>query len=263
MMIVLPHRRVVRLSGADWQPFLHRLLTCATLGLRAGEVVFGALLTPQGKVLCDVFVWARGDHALIETDSARLEVLIQRLQMYRLKADVEMSLCPDMAVAVGWGAELPTTAHADPRLPALGWRQIIPVSEANGISTDDAPYHLHQMQLGVPDLHHDVDATQFPIEANMDLLGGIDFRKGCFVGQEVSSRMKRRGQIKSRMVPLRGMAAAKGSEILCDDLRAGVVTSSCGDWLMALMRLDRCDGPLTLADRLVHLAAPDWLEWPA
>lgn len=257
---VLSSRAVAHISGADWQPFLHRILTCHTLGLKADEVRFGALLTPQGKFLADVFVHGLADGAYLETDADRMALLLQRLGMYRLRSDVTLTPQPDLHVYARWGAD-----GNDPRLPALGDRTIYPLPEGEGlppIHSDEATYRIHQIALGVPDLHTDVSDKLFPIEANFDLLNGIDFQKGCFVGQEVTSRMHRRGVAKTRLMPLKiDGPAATGDVVMNADLQAGTITSQTGDRAMALMRLDRCDGVLTVHDRLVHLAAPDWMEW--
>lgn len=262
-ILTLANRSVFRISGSEWQPFLHRLLTCHTLGMRTGEARFGALLTPQGRFLCDVFIHCTSDEVLIETDRNRADTLAQKLNLYRLKADVALTPLPDWGVTVGWDEPKPASAFIDPRLPDLGWRRIAPRDELPPAIKSTA-YRLHQMELGVPNLRYDVDEKTYPIEANFDLLGGMDFRKGCFVGQEVSSRMKRRGMIKSRMISIRhdGPVLLAGAEILNGDLLAGTVTSAVDSMAMALMRLDRLDGQLTVHNRLVHLAAPDWMEWP-
>ncbi len=267
----LSSRAVAHITGADWQPFLHRILTCHTLGLRPSEIRFGALLTPQGKFLADVFLHATDDGAWIETDASRMAMLLQRLTLYKLRSDAVLTPRPDLHVFARWGEN-----GNDPRLPALGDRWIVPLSEGEGgaqakawegeglgpIPSDEAAYRAHQIALGVPDLHADVSEKLFPIEANFDQLNGIDFKKGCFVGQEVTSRMHRRGIAKTRLVPLKidGPVTA-GDVVLNADLQAGTITSSTGDRAMALLRLDRCDGVLTVHDRLVHLAAPDWLDW--
>ena len=122
-------------------------------------------------------------------------------------------------------------------------------------------YDAHRLSLGVPDPSRDCDDKTYPIEANFDLLHGIDFQKGCFVGQETTSRMKRRGQVKSRMLPIvfDGPAPAPGAEVLAGELRAGEVCSGIEGRAMALLRLDRIAGALTVDGRPVRVERPAWL----
>jgi folate-binding protein YgfZ len=148
----------------------------------------------------------------------------------------------------------------DPRLAALGSRAI--GAPADPDASEDA-YDAHRLALGVPDPGRDmVPDKTFPIEANLDLLNGIDFKKGCFIGQETTSRMKRRGTIKNRMLPLafEGPPPAFGSEVLAGDLRAGEVLSGREGRAMALLRLDRIEGvALTVDGRPVRADRPEWM----
>jgi folate-binding protein YgfZ len=144
----------------------------------------------------------------------------------------------------------------DPRLPELGWRGYGVKAPA-----DEAAYDAHRLSLGVPGPADWGSDKTYPIEANFDLLNGIDFKKGCFVGQETTSRMKRRGQIKSRMLPIsfEGPAPAPGAEVLAGELRAGEVLSGGQGRAMALLRLDRAaGGNLTADGRPVAVEQPDW-----
>jgi folate-binding protein YgfZ len=145
----------------------------------------------------------------------------------------------------------------DPRLRALGWRAYGDLSP----TTDEAAYEAHRLALGVPGPADWGTEKTYPIEANFDLLNGIDFKKGCFVGQETTSRMKRRGQVKSRMLPVvfEGPPPAAGAEVLAGELRAGEVLSGVEGRAMALLRLDRAlDAPLTVEGRSVRVARPAW-----
>jgi folate-binding protein YgfZ len=191
--------------------------------------------------------------------------LVQRLKIYRLRAKVEIMQVA-LAVAALWPAPSPPPAGwtADPRLPDLGARGYGAEPPAGAILTDEAAYHRHRLALGVPDPDRDCPSeTTYPIEANFDLLHGIDFQKGCFVGQETTSRMKRRGQIKNRMLPIAfdGPPPAFGAEVLAGTRRAGEVLSGQDGRAMALLRLDRIededlsvDGRAVRVERPAHLA---------
>lgn len=147
---------------------------------------------------------------------------------------------------------------SDPRLSDLGWRAYGRSAEAD--TTEDA-YDAHRLALGVPGPADWGTDKTYPIEADFDLLNGIDFKKGCFVGQETTSRMKRRGTIKSRMLPIAfaGPPPAPGTEVLAGELRAGEVLSGRDGLAMALLRLDRIDGAdLTVDGRSVTVVRPSW-----
>ncbi|MGZ8370657.1 MAG: CAF17-like 4Fe-4S cluster assembly/insertion protein YgfZ, partial [Caulobacteraceae bacterium] len=150
----------------------------------------------------------------------------------------------------------------DPRLPALGWRAIGAEPSAASIITTEDVYDAHRLTLGLPDPARDcIPDKTWPIEANFDLLNGIDFKKGCFVGQETTSRMKRRGQIKTRMLPVafEGAPPPFGAEVLAGDLRAGEVLSGRAGAAMALLRVDRITGgDLSVDDRNVRVEFPRW-----
>jgi tRNA-modifying protein YgfZ len=259
----LERRSVIRVKGADWRAFLQGLLTQDVESLKPGELRFAALLTPQGRLLYDLFVGGDGeDGARLDVEAARREELITRLTMYRLRSKVEIAADP-APVHAAWGAEPEGEGwRADPRLAELGWRKIGELAGAT--DADEAAYDAHRLALGVPDAALDCKPDcAYPIEADFDLLNGIDFRKGCFVGQETTSRMKRRGQVKSRMLPIdfEGPAPAHGAEVLAGELRAGEVLSGQAGRAMALLRLDRIeDAKLTVDGRPVRVSRPGWLE---
>jgi tRNA-modifying protein YgfZ len=254
---ILSSRALVRLAGPDWRSFLQGLITQEVEGLQPGEIRFGALLTPQGRLLYDLFVAADADGALLDVAAEHRAALIQRLTMYRLRAKVEIA-ADDGAVSAAWGQQPQGDGWlADPRLPALGWRRY---GAAEG--AEEAAYEAHRLGLGVPGPADWGSERTYPIEADFDLLNGIDFKKGCFVGQETTSRMKRRGQIKNRMLPLvfDGAAPAFGTEVLAGELRAGEVLSGRDGRAMALLRLDRIEGAALTADgRLVQVERPEWM----
>lgn len=253
----LDSRALVRIEGADWRGFLQGLLTNDVETLAEHEARFAALLTPQGKFLFDLFVIGQSEGCLLDCAADRREALIQRLSMYRLRAKVSIEAVGG-AVFAAW-EQSACDGLLDPRLPVLGWRIYDAAPEPTATEDD---YDAFRLAQGVPDPARDClpDKT-FPIEGNFDLLHGIDFQKGCFVGQETTSRMKRRGAIKNRMLPItfEGPSPAFGAELLAGDLRAGEVLSGREGRAMALVRLDRIEeAELTVDGRPVSVERPGW-----
>ena len=251
----LPDRSVLAVTGPDARAFLHGLLSQDVLGLPPGAVRFGALLSPPGRLLFDLFLWGAEDGVRLDVAADRRDALAARLMMHRLRAQVTITP-EDAPVFVAWGGEADGFSP-DPRLAALGGRRI---GDARATADADA-WQAHRLDLGVPDPDRDcgLDRT-YPIEANFDLLNGIDFAKGCFVGQETTSRMKRRGAIRNRMLPIAfdGPPPAFGAEVLNGDLRAGEVLTGRMGRAMALLRLDRLDGPLIVEGRTARAERPAW-----
>lgn len=275
----LPDRALIAVGGPDWREFLQNLLTQSVDDLAPGEARFAALLTPQGRLLYDLFVVGRTEGAWLDVAAGRRAALIQRLTIYRLRAKVELAADeapvaaaflpvrsreggtqsgPSPAADSAWApaaAGVSGEWAADPRLPALGWR-----GYGVQVAGDPAAYEAHRLALGVPGTADWGSETTYPIEANFDLLNGVDFHKGCFVGQETTSRMKRRGQVKNRMLPIafEGPTPSHGAEVLAGDRRAGEVLSGIEGRAMALLRLDRLEGELTVEGRLVRVERPAW-----
>lgn len=253
----LANRALIRVSGPDARPFLHNLLTQNVETLAPGELRFAALLSPPGRLLFDLFIQGEEDGVILDVAAERRDSLIQRLSMYKLRSDVQITAMAE-AVHAAWD-EVPNGFVTDPRLAALGGRSY---SHAGAVDAIEANYNAHRMSLGVPDPVADTLADKtYPIEANLDLLNGIDFHKGCFVGQETTSRMKRRGTIKTRILPFtyQGEAPAAGAEVLNGDLRAGEVTRAEGGQGMAMIRLDRMDGDLSADGQPITVTRPDWV----
>jgi folate-binding protein YgfZ len=254
----LQSRALVRVEGPDWRSFLQGLITQDVETLAEQELRFGALLAPQGRLLFDLFVLGRPTGALIDVAADRRDDFLQRLAMYRLRSKVEIAP-HDGAVFASWEQSMPGGV-LDPRLPVLGWRLYAAAAQP---TASEADYDAFRLAQGVPDPARDaVPDKTYPIEANFDLLHGIDFSKGCFVGQETTSRMKRRGVIKNRMLPIafEGPPPAFGAEILADrTLRAGEVLTGGDGRAMALVRLDRIEGvALTVDGRPVQVDRPSW-----
>ena len=260
----LSGRALIGVTGPDWRVFLQGLLSNDVETLAAGQMRFAALLTPQGRVLFDLFVIGGADGCLLDVQATRLQALVERLLIYRLRAKVDIAAAPG-TVCVLWDvAEAPEGWIPDPRLPQLGFRGVGLPQPAGAASPGEDAYDAFRLEIGAPDLARDAapDKT-YPIEADMDLMNGIDFKKGCFVGQETTSRMKRRGGIRSRMLPIvfEGPAPPHGAEVLAGELRAGEVLSGRDGRAMALLRLDRIElAELTVQGRPVRVERPDWLS---
>ncbi|NGM51451.1 folate-binding protein YgfZ [Caulobacter sp. 602-2] len=258
----LSSRAVIGVSGPDWRSFLQGLLTQDVETLAPGELRFSGLLTPQGRLLYDLFAAGLPDGALLDVAAEHRDTIVARLSMYRLRAKVEIGPL-DLVVAAVFDPSGATVTgeglYADPRLAALGARVYGPVDEPDA---DEAAFEAHRLALGVPGPADWLSDRNYPIEADFDLLAGIDFKKGCFVGQETTSRMKRRGTIKNRMLPIvfDGPAPAFGAEVLAGTLRAGEVLSGTDGRAMALLRLDRIEGAeLTVDGRPVRVDRPEWV----
>jgi len=257
----LASRALIRISGPDWRGFLQGLITQDVETLQPGELRYGALLTPQGRLLNDLFLFGGDDDVVLDVAATAREALIAKLTLYRLRAKVQIAPL-DMQVYAARTSELPSVEsgwRVDPRLPELGWR-------GWGLSMSDAlpesAYDAYRLALGVPDPVRDAVENDYPIEANFDLLHGVDFKKGCFVGQETTSRMHRRGMVKTRMAPIRfeGAALPFGADVMAGDRRAGEVRSGIDGLAMAALRLDRAaSAPLTVDGRAVALDPPPWI----
>ncbi|USQ96465.1 CAF17-like 4Fe-4S cluster assembly/insertion protein YgfZ [Caulobacter sp. RL271] len=254
----LASRAVIAVSGPDWRSFLQGLLTQDVETLAPGALRFAALLTPQGKLLYDLFVAGTEDGALLDVAAEHRAAILTRLTMYRLRAKATLE-ASDLPVFAVFGGEVAGEGlYADPRLPGLGARAY---GERPANADEDA-YEAHRLALGVPGPADWGSEANYPIEADFDLLAGIDFKKGCFVGQETTSRMKRRGTIKTRMLPItfEGPAPAFGTEVLAGELRAGEVLSGGDGRAMALLRLDRIeDAALSVEGRPVRVDRPTWM----
>jgi folate-binding protein YgfZ len=276
----LQSRSLIALEGPDWRSFLQGLITQDVETEDRATGRFGALLTPQGRLLYDLFVVEREDGAWLDVEAEHRDALFQRLTMYRLRAKVELAKDETMVFAAFPSGPLPLAGRdgdavdetaapgpspqgegvivRDGRLPQLGWR----CYGSFEATATEADREAQKLALGVPGpADWGADKT-YPIEANFDLLNGIDFKKGCFVGQETTSRMKRRGTIKNRMLPLvfDGPPPAFGTEILAGELRAGEVLSGADGRAIALVRLDRALGAeLTVDGRPARVEVPAWM----
>ncbi|MGJ3232135.1 MAG: YgfZ/GcvT domain-containing protein [Oceanicaulis sp.] len=253
----LPERAVIAVTGADARSFLQRVITKGPDGAAPERALFSALLTPQGKVLADFILFDDGAGGLLfDVPASEAESLVKRFTLYRLRSKAEIVLRDDLSVAAARGegeAELKTVAlaaSADPRAPALGLRAVVP---AGGPDSDLQAYHAARIAAGVPEFGADYGAGEvFSTDVNHDRLNGIDYKKGCFVGQEVASRMHRKGGVRKRTLRLEfdGDAPAPGAELLAGETPLGAVTSSTGPHALALIRTDRASKALEAGDAI-------------
>jgi folate-binding protein YgfZ len=253
---MLEDRGVISVTGADAASFLQGLLTNDVERLAPSEARYAALLTPQGKILFDMIaVRVPGEEPsyLIECLNTQAADLAKRLGFYKLRAKVAVAdVSADRAVAAFWGDEPAKVTegvlYADPRDARLGWRAILPRPLAAAIGSEHASeYEGLRIAVGAPKGGLDFAyADAFPHDANFDLLHGVDFGKGCYVGQEVVSRMKHRGTARKRVarVKLAGPAPAPGTPVMDGELAVGALGSSSGREALALLRLDRAEEAL-------------------
>jgi tRNA-modifying protein YgfZ len=278
---LLPDRGVVKVSGNDARDFLNGLVTTDMTLLRPGLGRFGALLTPQGKITTDFLITeapsGHGGGFLLDCPRVLAQGLADKLGFYRLRAKVVVeNLSDSLAVLAAWDGDpalKPDLAFADPRSEILGWRILVPEELAQKAAdligaemVDNAAYDAHRIASGVPRGGLDfIYGDAFPHETNMDRLHGVDFDKGCYVGQEVVSRMQHRGTARTRTVRiiLDGPAPEPGSTILAGDKPVGTFGSAAGRHGLALMRIDRVADaldaavPLTSGGLAIRLAEPN------
>ena len=242
-MIHLEERGVVRVAGPDARGFLHGLVTNDMLGLAQGQARYAALLSPQGKILFDFLVFCAGEDGFyLDVLRAQAADLAKRLGFYKLRAKIEVA---DLSAALGIAAfakdPARPLAYPDCRHDGLGWRAIMPLAELAG-SDDATAWETRRIALGVPRGGVDfIYGDTFVHEANLDRLHGVDFKKGCYIGQEVVSRVEHRGLARKRIVRLRyeGAAPAAGAEVKAGEVALGAMGSSAAGHGLAMLRLDR------------------------
>lgn len=231
-------RHVFRLSGTDSRSFLQGLVTNDVMGIDAG-LVYAALLTPQGKYLADFFLLADGDDVLLDADAEQADMLRTRLSMYKLRANVTLV---DTQIFVHRGIDdRPQDGHADPRHADLGWRAYRDAPQS-GIDIDWTALCVTHL---IPRTGIELTPETFILEAGFETLNGVDFRKGCYVGQEVTARMKHKTTLRKGLVlvDIDGKAET-GTQILAGDKVAGTLLSRTQDKAIAYLRFDRANGPM-------------------
>ncbi len=267
--VPLSSRGLISLTGDRTVDFLQGLVTNDVAPVAQGKPVYAALLTPQGKYLHDFFVFARGDVVFIDCSSGRLDDLRRRLTRYRLRAPIEIADSSgdlDAFAVFGEGTQMRlglnadatrSTAFAggiafiDPRSVNLGARVYLPAGhgeaalrEAGFVAADEAVYDTHRISLGIADGDVEMEPEKsYPMDYGLDALHGISFTKGCYVGQEVTARMKSRALVRRRLIPVEidGRAPAIGTPITAGSDNAGEVRAISGSLALALVRTEMVD----------------------
>lgn len=268
----LDDRAVIAVSGADAAGFLQGLVSCDVRRATEGQAVLGALLSPQGKFLFDFFLLKQGEGYLLDTEAARAEELLKKLKMYRLRAAVDMALRDDIKVSAFIGHIPPENGLAvpDPRHPEMGWRLYDDLHERSVSrsewKTKDA-YEALRISLGLPDGSRDAEIDRtILLENGYDKLGGVDFAKGCYVGQEVTARSKHRGELRKYLFIVKGEAPLPpaGTELMAGEQAVGVMRSSRGGIGLALLRTDKLIGghPVLAAGKPIEITPPWWHTAP-
>lgn len=289
---LLDHRAVLAIAGDDRRTFLQGLITNDIARVTAATTAYAALLTPQGKFLHDMFIGEMGDTLLIEAEAARLTDLRTRLSRFKLRAKVTLAEVDDFAVAAAFGPGVPAllglpgdagsaapfaggVASVDPRLAEAGVRIWAPrdgladvltrMGLAQGTARD---YDRHRLALGLPDGSRDmVVEKSLPLECGFEELNGVDFKKGCYMGQELTARTKYRGLVKKRLMPVRiegGPPPEPGTPIMHGDREAGEMRSGADGAAIALIRLEYLaeTASFTAGNTRVIPWRPSWLRLP-
>ncbi len=257
-MLKLNTRAVLRLSGSEARPFLQGLVTNDVMKASEDHAVYAGLLTPQGKFLFDMIVVATGDDLLLDVEASRKPDLIRRLMMYKLRADVTITDETDLSV---WASfEQPSDAgisYQDPRHEGLGWRLMTHTAPEDTPLSLDA-YEEKRLSLGVPDSSRDMEVEKyFWLETDAERLHGVSFTKGCFVGQELTARMKHRTALKKKLVAVKadGGSLSSGQKLeTADGKNAGEIRTTDGTHGIAYLRLEFSDTSLNADGVPVQLA---------
>jgi hypothetical protein len=280
---LLPHRSVIAVSGPDRVEFLQGLISNDTTKVAPGSAIWAALLTPQGRFLNDMFVADGGnDTLLLETEREHAPALAKKLGLYRLRSKVtveDRGATMDVAAVFGAGADKVltiegATAFADPRLADLGMRVLAPAGQAASLlgarGFAAAPleaYDALRLELGVPDGSRDLIVEKaLLLENGFDELNGVDWQKGCYMGQELTARTKYRALIRKRLFPVRveGALPAPGTSIHQDGQEVGEMRSGSGHRALAMLRLDavKAGQKLTAGEVGVLPEIPAWMRLP-
>ncbi len=291
--VLLKTRGVLRIAGSQARGFLQGLISNDMERVSPERTLYGALLSPQGKFLYDFFIIEQDGAFLLDCLQDARRDFLKRLTMYKLRAQIDLKdVTEDFQVialigetAAGFAGERSAlgqawaisggVAYIDPRLAALGARLILPragaeteIKKAGWPVLETSAYDAHRLALGVPqggaDILHD---KAFLLESNFDELHGVDHQKGCYIGQETTSRTKRKGTLRKRLLPVDvvGPLPAPGAEIRAGDMVVGMVFSGAGARAIALIRLERAEQakkqnlPLTAGDAVLTIVTPDWI----
>ena len=237
-------RKVFCVSGGDAKDFLQDLIT-NHIAKAEDRLSYAALLGPQGKFFFDFFLFTKGDDIFLDCASDRAEALSQRLTMYRLRRSVDITLT-DLVVTCGLGTG-PDGAMADPRHPEMGWRYYGEVIDAETVD-----WKTQRIRLGIPETGYELLADSYILEMRFEVLNGVDFRKGCYIGQEIIARMKHKTQLRkglaraalSKEVPLHTAITAEGKEV-------GFVCTQAAGQALIYLRFEKATGMLSAGDAVL------------
>lgn len=241
------NRTVLRIQGTGARDFLQGLVTNDVAKLETG-LVYAALLTPQGKYLADFFLVPDGDDVLIDVDADQAPALKQRLTMYKLRSRIEIH---ETEIAVSRGLDdIPEGAFADPRDASMGWRGYA------GQPGQDADWDALRVAACVPLAGVELKPDTFILEAGFERLNGVDFRKGCYVGQEIAARMKHKTELRKGLVRVKVEGTAPvGTPILSNDKPVGTLFTQVGGEAIAYLRFDRAGPDMRADEATVHWQA--------
>ena len=275
---LLPHRGVIAVAGEDRVPFLQGLISNDVTKVAPTKAIWAALLTPQGRFLNDMFVVDAGfGTLLLETERERAPALARKLALYKLRSKVtveDRSAGMDVAVVFGPGAEkcnaVPgALSYIDPRLSELGVRVLAPAGRmADLLGIAEAPvadYEALRLRLGVPDGSRDLTVEKaLLLESGFDELNGVDWQKGCYMGQELTARTKYRGLVKRRLFPVKveGDLPAPGTPVERDGREVGEIRSGAGDRAIAMLQLEAASAPLSSGGAKITAEVPAWMRLP-
>lgn len=285
----LPDRGFIAVSGEDTDTFLQGLISADVTKITADKAGYGAFLSPQGKFLFDFFLYRVGEALIVECEGDRVADLKKRLSMYKLRSKVTIEDASDAwAVFVAWGDNAAQTfdltfetgtakAHlggvvcVDPRLAQAGVRLLLPHGtdlDGAGDAADAAAYDSHRIALGLADGSRDMVVDKaLLLENGFEELNGVDWQKGCFMGQELTARTRYRGLVKRRLLPVTvvGPTPAPGTPVMLDDREVGEMRSGTDGLGLALMRLDALEKAesFTCGDAALSPQKPDWVVFQA
>ncbi|MFH1804323.1 MAG: folate-binding protein [Pseudomonadota bacterium] len=289
----LSDRAVIRISGPDRTAFLQGLVSNNVEKITPDASGYGAFLTPQGKFLYDFFLYWQDDNSLlIECEGGeRAQSFFKKLRMYKLRSKIELEdvsegfdvlavFGKDALPALGLPSERGASAAfgpgikaVDPRLAAIGARVLLPknniglLTGTGAVESDIEAYHIARVQLGLPNGSEELEIEKaILLENGFEELGGVDFKKGCYMGQELTARTKYRGLVRKRLLPFEftGPAPVPGDLIMADDREAGVIRSIHGTSGLAMIRLERIANgvPLMAGEARITVNIPDWAVLP-
>ena len=285
----LEDRSLLQIEGEDARSFLQGLVSINVEDVSAERALYGAFLTAQGKYLHDFFATQIKRRLYLDCEASRIEDFSRRLRVYKLRSKVEIKITDDFQVLAFFGDDALTTLalsektgfvksfengiiYTDPRLAMAGGRGILSgnaisaLTEFGFAEASASDYHRHRISLGLPDSSRDMEVEKSTLlESGFEELNGVDFNKGCYMGQELTARTKYRGLIKKRLMPVRidGKAPSPGTAITQNGKNVGELRSISGDLGMALIRLEALerDALLTAGETTVVPRKPDWANF--